>query len=392
LKVQPFRAEIPEAVLEDLRMRLARTRWPDEIEGCGWDYGVDLGFLRDLADHWRSRFDWRRVEDAINAVPNFLAEIDGEGIHFLHIRGSGPSPLPLVLTHGWPGSFLEMLEIAPLLADPEANGGDAADAFDLVVPSLPGYGFSSPPRQPGMHATRIAALWDTLMDGLGYARYGAQGGDWGASVTTRLALAFPERVTGIHLNYIPGSYQPYLGPGSAPLSAEEEDFLRERDRWREEEGGYGHVQATRPQTLAYALTDSPAGLLAWIVEKFRSWSDCGGDLERRFTKDALLANVTLYWVTGTMSSSMRLYFEGRAAPLRFERGERVSTPCAVARFPKEAPMPPRAWVARAYPVVRWTEMHRGGHFAAMEEPQLLADDIREFFRPLRGGGPPRRRE
>ncbi|MFY9549826.1 MAG: epoxide hydrolase family protein [Thermoanaerobaculia bacterium] len=374
MTIRPFRAETPEAALSDLRDRLARTRWPDTAAG-DWEEGPPAAYLRELADYWRARFDWRRVEERINALPNFTASIDGRTIHFVHLRGRRPSLFPIVLTHGWPGSFLELLEIAELLSD----------AFDVVVPSLPGYGYSEPPGETGIDPLSIAALWGKLMSGLGYERFGAQGGDWGATIATHLALAFPERVAAIHLNYIPGSYAPYLGPGSRPLSPSEEKFVAERDLWREEEGAYGHLQATRPRTPAYALTDSPVGLLAWIVEKFRSWSDCGGDLESRFSKDALLANVTLYWLTQTIGSSMRLYRGARAVPLALGPGERVSVPCGVARFPKEAPMPPREWVERGYDVVRWTEMPRGGHFAAMEEPELLAADVREFFRPLRSG-------
>lgn len=383
MNVRPFHAAVPEPVLEDLRERLARTRWPDELAGHGWERGFPLGALSDLAEHWRLRFDWRAVEARINALPNFVADIDGEEIHFLHLRGRGPAPFPLILTHGWPGSFLEMLDVAPRLADPGAYGSDPADAFDVVVPSLPGYGFSSRPRSAGMHPLRIAALWGELMSGLGHDRFGAQGGDWGATVATRLAMTLPGRVAGIHLNYIPGSYAPHLGPGSRPLTPGEEAFLAERDRWREEEGAYGHLQATRPQTLAYGLNDSPAGLLAWIVEKLRAWSDCGGEVFSRFSRDEILAHVTLYWVTETISSSVRLYAEAGAVPLRFEAGERVPVPCAVARFAKEAPMPPREWVERAYDVARWTEFPRGGHFAAMEEPELLAEDVRAFFRSVR---------
>jgi pimeloyl-ACP methyl ester carboxylesterase len=372
MDVQPFRVEVPEDALADLRERLSRTRWPDLVGG-GWEEGPPVEYLRELADYWRERFDWRRVEARINAIPNFVASVDGVSIQFLHFRGRGPSPFPIVLTHGWPGSFLEMLEVAPQLAE----------ELDVVVPSLPGYGFSARPSSAGMNPVRIAELWAKLMSGLGYERFGAQGGDWGATIATRLALAFPERVAAIHLNYIPGSYAPDLGPESRPLSPAEEKFIAERDLWREEEGAYGHLQATRPRTAAYALNDSPAGLLAWIIEKFRSWSDCGGEVERRFSKDQLLTNVTLYWLTGTIGSSMRLYAEARAVPLGFAEGRRVPVPCAVARFPAEAPMPPREWVERAYDVVRWTEMPRGGHFAAMEEPELLAEDIRAFFRSSR---------
>ncbi|HWC64846.1 MAG TPA: alpha/beta fold hydrolase, partial [Thermoanaerobaculia bacterium] len=286
-----------------------------------------------------------------------------------------------------PGSFVEMRKLVPLLADPGAHGGDPADAFDVVVPSLPGYGFSGRPSSPGMDFFRIADLWSRLMEELGYARFGAQGGDFGASVSTALALENSRRLTGIHLNYVPGSYAPDLSPGPPP-SAEEEAFLAAQARWDEEEGGYDHAQRTFPQTLAFALNDSPAGLAAWIVEKFRSWADCGGDWRTRFTADDLLTNVTIYWVTETIGSSMRLYRERTRRPLRFAQGQRVRTPTAIARFAKEAPFPPRAWVERGYDVVRWTEFPRGGHFAAMEEPELLAGDIREFFRPLRSARAP----
>jgi pimeloyl-ACP methyl ester carboxylesterase len=383
MEVRPFRVQIPQEALDDLRLRLRSTRWPDALRGSGWESGADLAFMSDLASHWESGFDWRAQEERINAWPHFRAEIDGLGIHLLHVRGRGPSPLPLVITHGWPGSFVEMLDLLPLLTDPAAHGADPGDAFDVVVPSLPGYGFSDRPAEPGMSPVRITALWARLMEGLGYRRFGAQGGDWGAHVSTRLALAHPDRVAGLHLNYIPGSYLPYLGPGARPLSEVELAFLEDKDRWDAEEGAYGHLQATFPQTVAYALNDSPAGLLAWIVEKFRAWGDCDGDVLGRFGRDPLLTNVTLYWVTGTIHSSMRLYREAAATPLRLGRDERVRVPCGVARFPKEAPSPPREWIERGYDVRRFTEMPRGGHFAALEEPGLLAADLRAFFRPLR---------
>jgi pimeloyl-ACP methyl ester carboxylesterase len=369
MEIRPFRIEIPEAALADLRDRLARTRWPEGDGADSWDCGPPVAYLEELAGYWRDGFDWRRVEARIHAWPTFVASIDGYEIHFVHLARSGASRLPIVLTHGWPGSFLELLDVADRLA------GD----FDVVVPSLPGYGFSSgPPANP----VRIAELWGELMSGLGYERFAAHGGDWGATISTRLALRYPERVAAIHLNYVPGSYAPYLGSGARPLSEAEEKFVRDRDRWLDEEGAYGHLQRTRPRTPAYALNDSPAGLLAWIVEKLHDWSDCGGDLETRFSRDEILAHVSLYWLTGTIGSSMRLYREARAVPLAFAKGARVPAPCAVARFPKEEPMPPREWVERAYDVVRWTEMPRGGHFAAMEEPERLAEDIRESLRGL----------
>jgi pimeloyl-ACP methyl ester carboxylesterase len=383
VNVRPFLPEAPESALADLRERLARTRWPDGVEDGDWSRGTPLPILRELAEHWRTQFDWRKVEARIAALPNFVADVDGFQIHFLHLRGEGAAPFPLIVTHGWPGSFLEMLDLAPRLANPSKEGADPADGFDVIVPSLPGYGYSQKPRAPGMHTKRIAELFGCLMSGLKYERFGAQGGDWGATISTRLAMLFPDRVAGIHLNYIPGSYAPHTGEGARPLSPGEEKFLADRNRWLEEEGAYGHLQATRPQTLAYGLNDSPVGLLAWILEKLRNWSDCGGDVFARFSADTLLAHVTLYWLTGTIGSSAALYAEASAVPLRFGPGERVPAPCGVARFPKEEPMPPRDWAERAYDVVRWTEMPRGGHFAAMEEPSLLAADVREFFRPLR---------
>ena len=371
MDIRPHRVEVPESALEDLRGRLAKTRWPEAAGDDSWDSGPPVAYLKTLAEHWRDGFDWRRVEARIHAVPNFVASIGGHEIHYVHLRRGSPR-LPVVLTHGWPGSFLELLDVA----------GRLAGEFDVVVPSLPGYGFSTSPAGDAVHPVRIAGLFGELMAGLGYPRYAAQGGDWGATISTRLALLFPERVAGIHLNYIPGSYAPHLGPGARPLSEAEKKFVRDRDRWLEEEGAYGHLQRTYPRTPAYGLNDSPAGLLAWIVEKVRSWSDCGGDLESRFSKDEVLAHVTLYWLTGSIGSSMRLYREAKAVPLAFAEGQRVPAPCAVARFPKEEPMPPREWVERGYDVVRWTEMPRGGHFAAMEEPELLAEDVREFLRGL----------
>ncbi|HEY3177100.1 MAG TPA: epoxide hydrolase [Candidatus Polarisedimenticolia bacterium] len=383
MNTEPFRIEVTRELLRDLSDRLERTRWPDEIDGARWSYGVSPAYLRELVEYWRDSFDWRGQEERLNSYPQFRATVEGAGIHFIQVRGRGPSPLPIVLTHGWPGSFVEMLKIVPLLADPASHGGDPADAFDVVVPSLPGYGFSDRPRRPGMNAVAIAALWARLMEGLGYGRFAAQGGDWGASVTTWLGLAHHDRLAGIHLNYIPGSYSPWIGPGSASLTEAERGFLMEAERWDQEEGGYAHLQRTRPQTAAFALNDSPVGLAAWIVEKFRDWSDCDGDVERRFTKDELLTNVMIYWITETIGSSSRLYFETRDAPVRLGRNQRVKAPCGVARFPREAPFPPREWVERSYDVRRWTEMPRGGHFAAMEEPELLAADLRDLFRPLR---------
>lgn len=383
MDAKPFAIHIPETTLSDLQKRLGQTRWLDEIAGSDWSYGANLNYMREIVDYWQTRFDWRAQEKIINGFSQFRADVDGLAIHFIHERGKGPQAIPLVITHGWPGSFVEMLKVIPHLTDPVAYGGAAEDSFDVVVPSLPGYGFSDRATEIGMNAFRIAELWVQLMDGLGYRRFGAQGGDWGASVGTCLGLMSPAKLIGLHLNYIPGSFKPYLGSGSRSLSAAETAFLAAQDDWSQTEGGYGHVQATKPQTLAFGLNDSPVGLAAWIIEKFRDWSDCDGEVERRFTKDELLTNVMIYWTTQTINSSMRLYYEARRRPLHFKEGESVRAPCAVARFLKEAPFPPREWIERGYNVQRWTEIASGGHFAAMEEPDLLVEDIRAFFRPLR---------
>ena len=385
MDVQPFTVEVPEAALEDLRERLALTRWPDEIPGSGWDYGSNLAYIQELVEYWRTQFDWRAQEKAMNTFAQYRATVDGLGIHFIHERGKGPDPLPLIITHGWPKTFFEMYKIIPLLTDPASHGADPADSFDVVVPSGPGFGFSDRPKEPGMHYWRIADLWAKLMtDALGYQRFAAQGGDWGASVTARLGYSYPERVIGIHVTLVGGSAaQPYLGPGSRELSDREQAFVEERLRWRDAEGGYSHIQGTKPQTLGYGLNDSPAGLAAWIVEKFRTWSDCDGDVERRFTKDELLTNVSIYWLTETINSANHLYYESQRIPWNLEQGERVEVPCGVAIFAKEIMKPPREYAERSFNVQRWSEMPGGGHFNAMEEPDMLVEDIRAFFRPLR---------
>lgn len=383
MNMQPFRVQIADEILGELKDRLAGTRWPGEIAGSGWTYGANLAYLRELIEYWRVEYDWRAQEDSINRFAQFRADVDGVGVHFIHEPGSGPNPLPLIITHGWPGSFVEMLKIIPMLTDPAEHGGDAFDSFDVIVPSMIGYGFSDRPNTPGMTNRRMAEIWRELMAGLGYRKFGAQGGDWGAGISTWLARLFPESILGIHLNYIPGSYQPFLGPGTRPPSDVETAFLQDREKWLREEYGYGHVQGTRPQTLAYGLNDSPAGLAAWIVEKFREWGGCDGDIERCFTKDELLTNVTIYWATQTIDSSIRLYREAQETPLALREGERVDIPCGIARFPAEAPFPPREWIERGYNVTHWSEMPRGGHFAALEQPELLAEDLRKFFRPLR---------
>ncbi len=382
MALESFVIPFSQRAVDDLRDRLERTRWVDEVPGSNWEYGFDLPFLQEICGYWRDRFDWKAQVERLSMAHHYRYASEGIGIHFIHERGKGPAPMPLILTHGWPGSFVEMMRIIPLLIDPGSHGGDPSDSFDVVIPSLPGYGFSDRPVRRGMNTFRIAELWAALMEELGYRRFAAQGGDLGAGVSTILGLRHAHRMIGIHLNYIPGSYRPYMEAG-IKLAAAEEDFLQDAGRWSEQSGAYAHVQRTRPQTAAYGLNDSPAGLAAWILEKFRDWSDCDGDLYRRFTRDELLTNVTLYWMTETIHSSFRLYYEGRRAPLQFGKDDFVQVPCGISRFPKEEPFPPRAWIARGYNVQHWVEMPRGGHFAAWEEPELLAHDIRTFFRRFR---------
>jgi pimeloyl-ACP methyl ester carboxylesterase len=382
MKIEPFRIAVSDAVLTDLRERLARTRFPDEIPGSGWDYGTELAYLRELVAYWRERYDWRAAETRLNALPQFRAEVDGLGIHFIHVRGKGPKPFPLVITHGWPGSVAEFEAIIPLLTDPAAHGGDPADAFDVVCPSMPGYGFSDHPRTPGMEPEVIAGLWAKLMQGLGYPRFGAQGGDWGAMVTTYLGARHAGAVPGIHLNMVV-AFPPDPANPADGLTQDELIPLMQAQQFFKTETGYQQIQGTKPQTLSYGLNDSPAGLAAWIVEKFRTWSDCGGEIERRFSKDQLLTNIMLYWAPETANSSCRLYCETMRAAKFPPTGFRVEVPTACALFPGEIFRPPRAWVEKLYNVQRWTPMPAGGHFAAMEEPALLVDDVRAFFRTVR---------
>jgi pimeloyl-ACP methyl ester carboxylesterase len=383
MDARPFTIEVPDGVLDDLSRRLEQTRWSDEIPGSGWDYGTNLAYLKELVDYWRTRFDWRAQEKRINAFQHFKTTVKGQGIHFIHERGQGPNPMPLVITHGWPGTFFEMYKIIPMLADPGRYGGDPVDAFDVVVPSMPGYGFSDLTTERGMHVLKVSDLWAALMtETLGYDRFGAQGGDWGASVTNYLGYAYPQQVIGIHTTSITRP-MPYLGSEAKALTEAEKAFMAKREAWLQAEGGYSHIQGTKPQTLSYGLNDSPAGLAAWIGEKYRTWSDCDGDVETRFTKDELLTTITIYWVTQTINASTRLYYETLRQPWTLASGERIQVPTGVAVFPKEISVPPREWGERSFNVQRWTEMPSGGHFAALEEPERLVEDVRALFRPLR---------
>ena len=383
MQPEPFSVHIDDEVLEDLRNRLAATRWPNELPGTGWDYGSNLDYMKELVDYWRNEFDWRAQEALINSFSHYKTDVEGLGIHFIHERGNGPNPMPLVITHGWPGTFFEMYKLIPLLTDPASHGGDPADSFDVVAPSLPGFGFSDYSRERGVEVARTAALWEVLMtQHLGYPRFAAHGGDIGAGVTSRLGYGHAESLIGIHLTSITRPV-PYLGDGARELTDPEKTHMREREEWQQSEGGYAHIQGTKPQTLAYGLNDSPVGLAAWIVEKYRTWSDCGGDVEKRFTKDELLTTVTIYWATETITSSTRMYKENQRYTWTLSPDERIEVPTGVAAFPAEISRPPREWGERSYNLQSWTPMPSGGHFAALEEPQILAEDIRQFFRPLR---------
>jgi pimeloyl-ACP methyl ester carboxylesterase len=377
--IEPFRIQIDDAVLDDLRRRLAQTRLPDQIEGTGWEQGLPSDYLRELVAYWRDRYDWRAQEARLNELPQFRTRIDGQAIHFVHARSPHSDALPLLLVHGWPGSVVEFQDVIPRLTRPEEHGGGAADAFHVIAPSLPGYGFSEPTRTRGWDVPRIAKAFIELLSRLGYARYGAQGGDWGAQVTTRIGALAPQHCVGLHLNMPIGAPPDRATP---PTEADKAD-LAAMARFQNEESGYALEQGTRPQTLGAALNDSPAGLLAWIVEKFCAWSDCGGHPENAFTRDQLITNVMLYWLTQTITSSARLYWESRHGGMWKEKPEFVGVPTGVARYPKEPVRFPRAWVERQYNVTHWAELPRGGHFAAMEQPELFVADVRAFFRSVR---------
>ncbi len=375
----PFTVKIAEDDIADLRERLGRTRLPDQAPDAAWAYGTDLDYMRGLVEYWRTTFDWRAQEAKLNAFPQYTVPMQGIDLHFLHVPGQGPAPLPLLLSHGWPGSVFEFLELIPRLTDPARFGGDPADAFTVVAPSLPGYGFSFKPGQRRFGVEAMADCFAELMaDVLGYRRFGAQGGDWGASITSRLGDAHADKLVGIHLNLLTVRRD---RTNLANPTPEEQRYLAELDAWLKEETGYQSIQGTRPQTLAFALTDSPAGLAAWIVEKFRAWSDCGGDVESVFSKDQMLADIALYWFTGAIGSSFWPYYARLHGPWPIGT---VDVPMGYCEFPTEIVRPPRLLAAHTYTDIRrWSVMPRGGHFAAMEQPDLLADEIRAFFRPLR---------
>ena len=381
-QLEPFALHVPEDAITDLRERIARTRFPDQAPGAPWAYGTDVAYTQELVRYWQGDFDWRAQEARLNAFPQHRVPLHGIHVHFLHVPGQGPHPCPLLLSHGWPGSVFEFLDIIPRLADPARFGGDPADAFTVVAPSLPGFGLSFTPGQPRFSVEAIAECLADLMAGvLGYRRFAAQGGDWGAFVASRLGYAHAAQVIGIHLNLMPLRRDPRMVADPTP---EEQRYLAELAQFLKEETGYQWIQGTRPQTLAFGLTDSPAGLAAWIAEKFRAWSDCGGDVYSVFTKDQLLANIALYWFTGAIGSSFWPYYARLHGPWPIPDGATVDVPTGYAAFPREILRPPRSLAARTYTDLRrWSVMAKGGHFAAMEQPAALAEEIRAFFRPLR---------
>jgi pimeloyl-ACP methyl ester carboxylesterase len=378
--IVPFKIRVDDAVLTDLQQRLARTRFPGEITNSDWDYGTNLAYLKELVAYWRDRYDWRAAERRLNQFDQFKTNIDGLDVHFIHQRSKNPNAMPVAMTHGWPGSVVEFTKVIGPLTDPAAHGGNASDSFHVVAISLPGFGFSGKPTERGYSPERIAGIVAKLMARLGYTRYGLQGGDWGSSISRFAAINDASHVAGLHLNFClagppPGAKDPNEGVTPAEL-----ERSRARQAYFDNERGYFLEQSTKPQTIGYSLDDSPAGLAAWIVEKFRSWSDVDGVVEKKFTKDELLTNIMIYWVTQSGASSARIYYENQRAKPPQKRVE-VPTGCAV--FPKEISIAPRRWVEAQYNVTRWTEMPRGGHFAAMEEPNLFVDDVRAFFRTVR---------
>jgi pimeloyl-ACP methyl ester carboxylesterase len=378
---RPFSIAVPDATLEDLKRRLSHVRWPDEVEP-GWAYGVDLKYLRSFVDYWRDEYDWRKNEAALNELTQFTVEIDSIDLHYVHVGGQGPDPMPLLLTHGWPSSFADFRGIIPMLTDPARFGGDPSDAFTVVAPSIPGHGFSFKPNQRRFSIPEISDTFAKLMvDVLGYRTFGSQGGDWGAFVSSRLAYAYPRNVRGIQISLLT---IPRERPAGDNPTHEENLYFEQLADWLKEETGYIQIMGTKPQTLAYALSDSPVGLAAWILEKFRSWTDCDGNADAWLGRDVLATNVMLYWATGAIGSSFWPYYARHRGPWIVPPGERIQVPCGYAEFPKEFLRPPRSLAERMYGnITRWTKMERGGHFPALEQPEELAKEIRAFFRTLR---------
>ncbi len=378
----PFQLHVPDETLDDLRNRLARVRFPETPPLEPWSTGTSVDYMRELIPYWRDRFDWRAQEAAINRLRQFKVQLSGIDLHFIHEEGRGPAPMPLLLSHGWPGSIVEFLEILPMLTDPARFGGDPADAFTVVAPSLPGYTLSFDPGQPRFSIVHIADTFASLMtDVLGYQRFAAQGGDWGAFITSRLGYSHPERLLGIHVNLLSVRRDPAMLTNPTP---EEKKFLGDLSHWLKEETGYQWIQGTRPTTLSFGLTDSPLGLAAWIAEKFHRWTDNDGTIESAVSRDAMLTNIMLYWATGAIGSSFWPYYARMHEPWPIPDGAKITVPTGYAEFPKEILSPPRSVAERTYGnIQRWTTFAKGGHFAALEQPKAMAEEIRAFFRPLR---------
>ena len=382
--IVPFTIDVPDDVLDDLQARLTDARFPDQLDGGGWTYGADLGYMRELVAYWRGEYDWREQERRLNRFDHFKTRIDGLDIHFIHQRAANPDALPLMVIHGWPGSFVEFHKIIELLADPASHGGDPADAYHLVVPSLPGFGFSDRPREAGYGPARMAEIFVKLMARLGYTRYGLQGGDYGSLISRVMGRIDAEHVAGIHLNLCSIGPPPGVEDPTAGVPPEELALMQDRLAfWTDEERGYSAIQGTKPQTIGYVLNDSPVGQAAWIVEKFRALSDVNGDVESKFTKDEMLTNVMVYWLTRTATSAARIYYEVRREPASLRSSGAGGVPLACAAFPKEISFTPRRWLEAQYNLTQHTIMPRGGHFAALEEPELLLEDVRTFFRTVR---------
>jgi microsomal epoxide hydrolase len=381
MTAERFSIQIPEDVLIDLKYRLDHIRWPDQLENVAWERGTEKGYLQSLVSYWSEQYDWRAQEAELNRLPQFRCTVDDVDVHFIHERGRGPNPLPIILTHGWPDSFIRYKKMIPLLADPARYGGDPNDAFDVIVPSIPGFGFSGKPTAGGVNNSTVSELWAKLMtEELGYETFAAAGGDMGSGVTRYLAAIHPELLVGIHVTDIGIIRQLMTAHDEALLSKEELQYKADVQKWIVEEGGYISLQATKPQTLAYGLSDSPVGLAAWIVEKFRSWSDQDCEFDKKFGNDELLTNIMIYWITNTIGPSAHRYFENTHSLPQLGR---IDVPTGVALFPSDVLLPPREWAEKNLNIMRWTHMPRGGHFAAMEEPELLAEDIRAFFRQFR---------
>ena len=379
---EPFTLHVSDSEIADLKLRLARARLPDQAPGAPWSYGTDLSYMRGLIDYWQTGFDWRAQEARLNALPQVMVPIDGINIHTLHVPGKGPKPMPLLLLHGWPGSVFEFLDIIARLTDPAAFGGDPADAFTVVAPSLPGYGLSFSPGQKRFGIRQIADSCAELMSSLGYSRFGVQGGDWGAAIATSLSLHHPDCLIGMHLNFLSAIRRdPALYGDPSP---EVQDFVAQLKQFSAEETGYQLIQGTKPQTLAFALTDSPVGLAAWFVEKFRTWTDCGGEPETALSRDQMLADISFYWFTGCIGASFWPYYDRLHSPWMVPQGRTVDVPLGYAEFPCEILRPPRVIAETVFSDIRrWTVMPKGGHFAAMEQPAALAVEMNAFFRGLR---------